>query len=248
MEGINLRPEHKHGAAIAARQGEIDVTSLPLYTTIANAIKEASAVAETAPVILYGISSQEYCIVPCLYDDQEQTVVRVLQHLRGAGWFADIFRMSESLNNPDKYRHAILISWDPRVISASFSPRFYSVRDTSRLPCSVCSKQKTGTVDECVGCALFKLWLAGVAGMKTWNDPCSLCCVKKAPTMVSSCTECPVKKLWKRRKNGEFGDNKSTPVKAPAKAAPVTEVKVPVENSEPSTTEQKPSEDSTPST
>lgn len=192
-----LRPEQKHGETSAQREDAIDVRAFPLFQSVMTEIAIAKDYDDRAPMVLCGVSTYEYCIIPCPYSDNNPQVVKVIQRLRGDGWYADLFRMSESLSNPSKFRHAILVSWDPEVISKFYLPHYYRVKNAAKVPCGVCRKHDNKTVDNCEGCHTLKVWLAGVATMKEFGYPCNKCAAKcDRKDNFSTCTTCPAKSLY----------------------------------------------------
>lgn len=209
-----LRPEQKHGESEAVRKSTGDVTQLPLYITIAKAISSAKGFAEHTPVTLYGVNTQEYVIVPCNPCDQDPSILRVLTYLRGEGWLAETFRISESMENPKKYRHAVLVCWDPKVLNKSCVPKYYSSRTGIKVPCGSCNKQDTGDVERCKGCITLRMWLAGVAVLKGFGDPCTRCAKNRSKLdAVPQCQDCPTRRLWiSIQEEGEEGGGEVAPV------------------------------------
>lgn len=187
---------HAMSHAEAMESSAVDVTKYPLYQNIVEAINSGESRKPNTPITLFGVQTREYIIMPCSSIDQDPSVLAVIQHLRGEGWYADVYRISRSMAVPTEYRHCIIVCWEPKILKQSYLPRYYSGKDV-RIPCSNCSKHKTGEATQCEGCATLRLWIPGTLNFKGYGDPC-LRCIKSLSKkgVAPSCDGCPAKRLW----------------------------------------------------
>lgn len=190
-----FRPEMKHGEADAIRSNNTNIEDTFLYRMIVDTIKGSKACNEFVPITLFGVSTREYCIIPCPVPETDSIVSRVIAYIKGQGWYSELYHISASRGNPHKYNCCIVVSWDPKVLAKSMSPRYYCSKDGIKVPCGVCQKSKTGEVGECNGCITFRLWLAGAYVMKNYGDPCKKC-LKGCTKNKVECVRCPAKDLW----------------------------------------------------
>ena len=197
-------PEQKHLEANNANKSQADLTANPLYQAIVRAINASSGHTETTPLILFGVTTKEYVIVPCPTATSDDDMVSVLQYLRSQNWYCDVYYISESMENITKYGRAVIVSWDPKVLQKSCAPYCYNRNSGSRVPCGVCSKHRDGTVAKCNGCLTLRLWLPGVFALKNYGDPCLKCNKRGNKKNTPLCDGCPAKDLWLaiQEKNG----------------------------------------------
>lgn len=194
-------PAEKHASAIAALKGSDDDMKLPYLRNVIKAVNSSQGYSTTAPINLYGISTSEYCIIPC--PERDDVALYIIQYLQGSNYYACRYRLSASLEKPDAYVYGLVVCWDPRVLKKSIIPRYYATSEGIIVPCGSCARQKEGTQAACTGCDVLRLWLPGVKLMDKMGMPCKSCSRAKKPRGRGNCDGCPAKSLWEARHGTE---------------------------------------------
>ena len=197
-----ISPKGKHIEADAVRKKNVKKESTPLWDTVVDAINKSGGYSHTSSVVIHGIITREFCLIPCEpASDTDSEISKVLQKLRGIGYYADIFRAAYEISETiSKTRCMILVSWDPKVIMRSCIPKFYTIREGSMIPCANCSVNDREYIKTCEGCDTFLMWLPGVTPITKLGDPC-LICYRSNRDKYTDCTSCPAKKLYNQLKH-----------------------------------------------
>lgn len=199
--GTNMElgnPAQKRLEAENLRKGDNNVGNDHL-ARIVKAINDAPACANTTPVVVFGVRTSEYCIIPC--PERDDTVIEIMQYLQGRGYFVSRFRKAKLDGKYTEFSHALLVVWDRRVLRKSVMPRYYTVREDKYSPCGNCymhSRNPEG-VKTCEGCDVLAMWLCGVNCLQGKHDPCIGC--KRATESKGRpvCDTCPARTIWMKQ-------------------------------------------------
>ena len=191
-------PSQKRGDAEAIRRGTASVAGKPHIDKVIDVINNSPGYTDTVPITLFGITTGEYCIAPV--PDRDELVLEIVQYLSGKGYYTERFRAApldeNGIPGTKAYTHALLISWDRRVLRRGVAPKYYTTRDGLRVPCGGCRKQKTNEVADCSCCSTLEIWLCGQNCMKDRADPCGICTRTKQSKGRPPCTMCPARRIW----------------------------------------------------